>query len=150
MADNTSPGISEAAVNAGVDAITALVDGGKLKLYNGAMPPSVDTAIVAQTLLAEPAFAATAFGLAGAGALEPGVAKADTITADADANATGAAQFFRACAADGTAHWQGSVGPVADPQVDTYDLYMNSTAIQEHAAVGVSEFYYTGQGYVAP
>lgn len=153
MADYKDPLISEESVNAGADAVTALANGGSLRYYdeNGAgIPTSVNEALSTQVLLAQLTLANPAFGAAGAGALDPGVAAADTITSDSDANATGTANFFRVHKSNGDAIWQGTIGPTADPQTDTYDLYMNSVEIQQHAAVSCSEFYYTGQGYVAP
>lgn len=147
MAEYREPSISEEAVNAGVDAITALANSGKLHLYavGSGAPTDADAAIGDCPLLAELTFGSPAFGDAGAGALDAGVAAATAITPDSDANATGDAVLFRVLKTDGTTVlWQGTVGPLADPQVDTYDLYMNSVAIQQHAAVSISGLTYTG------
>lgn len=65
--------VSTAARNAGLDAVTALINGGssagKLRIYNGSPPAGPGTAVSGQTLLAEfdlsdPAFAAASGGAA--------------------------------------------------------------------------------------
>jgi hypothetical protein len=131
MAHN--PQISVTAANAAADAVCGLLGNGYLRIYGGVQPADADTALDGQTLLAELRFGATAFDPA-----VLGVALANAITADPDANATGAATWFRALESDGaTVGFDGSVG-VAD-----CDLNMNSTAIQIHAEVRVTSLAYT-------
>ena len=126
MANN--PKISDAAANAGVDAIAALLNNGYLRIYDGSQPTDANTAIVTQVLLAELRFGATAFGGGAAG-----VATANAITADSDANATGTAAWFRCLKSDGTTVvMDGTVG------TSSSDLNMNSVAIQIHAQVSVT------------
>ncbi len=129
----TEPKFSNAAVNAKADALTALLNDGFLRIYDGTKPATADTAVGAQALLAELRFNATAFGAAVAG-----VATANAITSDASANATGTATWFRALKSDGTsAMVDGTVG------TSGADLNLNSVAIQVGAQVSVTSFVYT-------
>lgn len=123
-----NPQFSDEAVNAAMDAMGALCNSGKLRIYEGTQPSTPDDGIGAGTLLAELTMNATAFGSAAAGVITAGA-----ITADSDANATGTAQWFRVWKSNGTA-------PVFDGTVGTTgcDLNLNSTAIQIHAAVSVT------------
>lgn len=134
------PKISNESANAGVDAITALADGGVLKLYDGTKPadadtrPTVDEHVLSEHTMGTPAF----------GAADEGVAVAEAIADDTDANATGNASWFRLFKADGTSPvLDGTVGPITDPQTLVWDLLMPTVAIQEHATVEVSAFTYT-------
>jgi hypothetical protein len=125
-----NPKRSAAAANAAANAVAALLNNGYLRLYDGAQPATPETAIVAQVKLAELRFGATAFGNAAAG-----VATANAITKDSDADATGTAAWFRALASDGTtAVLDGTVG------VSGCNLNMATVAIQLHAEVTVSSF----------
>lgn len=128
-----SPKLSNTGVNAMVDAITALANSGKLRIYSGTKPATADTALSGNTLLAELTMNATAFGAAVAG-----VATANAITGDSTADATGTATFFRLFQSNGTTVlWDGEVGTSGS------DLNINSTAIQAGAAVSVSAFTFT-------
>lgn len=101
-----NPKFSNACVNAEADAITVLLNNGFLRIYDGTQAVTADTAVGAQVLLAELRFNATAFPAAVAGVLT-----ANAITADASANATGTATWFRALKSDGTTGvYDGSVG----------------------------------------
>jgi len=127
-----NPHISDTAANAEADALCALLDNGYLRIYDGAQPANANTAITTQTLLAELRFGATAFGSASGG-----IATANAITPDTDANATGTATWFRCLKSDGTTVvMDGSVG------TSGCDLNLNSTAIQQHAEVDVTSFTY--------
>jgi hypothetical protein len=128
-----NPKLAEAAANAEADAVCALLNSGKLRIYDGSQPATGDTAIDAQVLLAELTFGNPAFGAASAG-----VATANSITADSDANATGTASWFRTVKSDGTTKvFDGSAG------VSGCNLNLNSVAIQQHAEVSVTAFTYT-------
>lgn len=128
MANN--PKWSNAAVNAEADALAALLNDGYLRIYDGSQPANADTAVGAQVLLAELRFNATAFAAAVAGLLT-----ANALTADAAANATGTATWFRALKSDGTTVvFDGSVGTSAA------DLILDSVAIQVNADVSVTSF----------
>lgn len=128
-----SPSLTNAAANAAANAVTALANSGFLRIYDGTKPTNADTAIGAQTLLAELSFGATAFGSAASA-----VATANAITQDSSANATGTASWFRVFKSDGTtAVFDGTVG------TSGADLNLNSTSISSGAAVSVSSFTYT-------
>lgn len=128
MANN--PKYTNLAVNTAGDAMAALLNSGKLNIYNGSQPATADTAVSTQTLLAQLTFGSTAFG-----ASSGGIATANSITGDTDADATGTASWFRLFKSDGTtAVLDGSVG------TSGCDLNINSTAIQQHAEVDVSSF----------
>jgi hypothetical protein len=119
---------SNAAANAACDAMAALCNSGKLRIYTGSQPADGDTAIGAVTLLAELTMNATAFGAAVAG-----VATAAAITGDTSADATGTAAWFRVWKSDGTS-------PVFDGSVGTSgaDCNLNTTALVAGAAVTVT------------
>jgi hypothetical protein len=124
---------ANAAVNAEADNVCALLNDGYLRIYDGTQPATADTAVSTQTLLAELRFGNPAYGAAAAG-----VATANAITSDSDANATGTATWFRALKSDGsTSVYDGSVGSSG------CDLNLNSAAIQIHAAVAVASLTYT-------
>ena len=125
-----NPKFSNVAVNAEGDAVGPLLNNGYLRIYDGTQPATADTAGGAQVLLAELRFNATAFGAASAG-----VITANAITQDSAANATGTATWYRCLKSDGTS-------AIADGSVGTAgaDCNLNSTAIQQNAAVSVTSF----------
>jgi hypothetical protein len=128
-----NPKRSNAAVNAAADAVTALLNSGYLRIYDGSQPATANTAITTQVKLAELTFNSTAFGAA-----SNGVSTANAITADTSADATGTATWFRAVKSDGTtAVFDGSVG------TSSADLVLNSVAISSGAQVSVTSFTYT-------
>lgn len=129
-----APSITTPSANAMLDAgIGTLADNGKLRLYAGTIPTNADTALAGNTLLCELTMAADSFPAASAATLT-----ANAITADASADATGTAAFFRLYKADGTTNLlQGSVGTA------TADMIINSTAIQAGAQVSVTSFVVT-------
>jgi hypothetical protein len=128
-----APRMSNAGANAAADAVTALLNNGYLRLYDGTQAATADTAIGAQVLLAELRWNATAFGAASGG-----VSTANAITDDSSANATGTASWFRALKSDGTTVvFDGSVGTASA------DLILASTAISSGATVSVTSFSYT-------
>ena len=93
---NRNTQMSNVAVNAEADALTALLPGGKVGIYTGTQPATSDTALSANTLLATPTLGTPAFPAAAAGVLT-----ANAIAA-ATAVATGKATFSRVFRADGT------------------------------------------------
>ena len=128
-----TPALANVAANAAADAVCVLANTGYLRIYDQSQPATADTAVGAQVLLAELRMNATAFGAASAG-----VATANAITADASANATGTATWFRVLKSDGTTTlWDGSVGTASA------NLILSSVAITIGAAVSVSSFTYT-------
>jgi hypothetical protein len=125
--------ITNAMANAAADAVTANLNNGYLRIYDGSQPATADTAVGAQTLLAELRYNATAFGAA-----SNGVATANALTDDSSANATGTAAWFRALKSDGTtAVFDGSVG------TGTHNLVVNTTAFVAGARVTVTSHTYT-------
>lgn len=130
MANNFK--LSTAAVNAAADAVTALLNGGKLRIYSGSQPANADAAVGGGTLLAELTFGTPAFGAAVAG-----VATANAIAADSDADATETAAWFRALTSANVPVYDGSVG------ASGADLNLNSVAIVQHAAVAIASLTYT-------
>lgn len=123
-----NPKRSNLAASTAADAMAALANAGKLRIYTGAQPATADDAIGAVTLLAELVFANPAFGAA-----VNGVATANAIASDTTADATGTATWFRVWKSDGvTPIWDGSVGAAAA------DLVLNSVAIQAGARVDVT------------
>lgn len=134
MANN--PQITNAAASAAADAVVDKVDqgsgAGKLRIYDGTQAATADTAVGAQTLLAELSFGDPAFGAA-----SNGVATANAITADSSANATGTASWFRVVDSDGTAIFDGTVG------TSGADLNLNTTSIVSGAEVSVTSLTYT-------
>lgn len=130
MANNFD--ISNAAASAGLDAVTALLNGGSLRIYAGTKPAGPDTALGGATLLATLTLSATAFGSA-----SNGVASANSITAGT-AGATGTAAFYRAFASNGsTAVCDGEVGTSGS------DLNLSTTSIVSGAEVSVSSWQLT-------
>lgn len=128
MALNTQ--MADASVNAEADALAALFNSGKLRIYDGTQPTNADTAIGAQVLLAELTFNATAFPAASGGVLT-----ANAITSDSSANASGTASWFRCVKSDGTTViMDGSVGTA------TSNLVMSTTTITATQTVSCSAF----------
>ena len=131
MANN--PKFSNFAVNAKADALTTHLNNGYLRIYDGAQPANADTAVGAQTLLAELRYNATAFAAAVAG-----VATANALIPDASANASGTATWFRALKSDGTtAIWDGSVG------LSAADLILAAVVLAAGMTVSISAHTYT-------
>jgi hypothetical protein len=130
-----NPKLSDIAANAEVNALAALFDGGFLDLFDGVQPATADTALSGQTLLASLGFGTPAFGGGVAG-----VAAANPITADADADASGTATWYRCFESDhATVIQDGSVG------LNTSNLNMVNNVITIHTAVTVSSFVLTAQ-----
>lgn len=113
--------------NAELNAINALANSGKLKLYTGAMPATPETA-VSGTLLATLTMNATAFGAASAGA-----AAAGAITSDTNAAASGTVGYARLMKSDGTtALMDLTVG------LSAADLIFDSLTVTAGSTVSVS------------
>jgi len=118
-----NPKLSNIAANAAADATCALLNSGKLRIYDGSQPATADTAITSQVLLAEMTYNSTAFASAVAG-----VATANAITSDSAADATGTATWLRSLKSDGTTViFDGSVG------TSGCNLNLNTTSIVANA-----------------
>lgn len=129
--------ISNLSARAMLDALVDRVDGGAgagiCRIYDGAQATDPDTAVGAQVLLATLTFSDPAFGAA-ADAAPGAIATANAITADASADATGTASWFRVLDSTPTAHWDGSVG------TGTHDMVVNTTAFVAGAEVAISSW----------
>lgn len=123
-----NPKFSDACVNAEANAIGSALDLGYIRLYTTAQPANADTAVGAQTLLAELRFGADAFPNAAAGLLT-----ANAITQDSSANNTGTADWARILASDGTTvYFDGTVGTA------TANVIIATTSIVSGAVVTCS------------
>lgn len=126
-----SPEAYDVAVNAAVNAVTALLNSGFIKVYSGSQP-AVDAAVTG-TLLATMTFGATAFGsssASGSGA----TATANAITSGTAGN-TGTAGYFALVKSDNTTVvGTGSVG------TSGADLNFNTLSIVSGANVSCSAF----------
>jgi hypothetical protein len=130
------PKITNAAASAAADAVVDLCDAGAgaatLRIYDGSVPATADTALSGNTLLAQLTMSDPAFGAA-----SNGVATANAITQDASADATGTATFFRILDSNSNVIIQGTVGTA------TSDLVLNTTSIVAGATVSVTSLTYT-------
>ena len=122
--------LANATVNGQGDDLSARLNSGFLRIYDGTQPATADTAITTQVLLAELTFSATA-----APATSNGLITFNAIGSDTSANATGTASWFRCFASNGTTVvMDGSVGTA------TSNLVLNSTSIIMGGTVSVSAF----------
>ena len=129
MANN--PLFYDATVVTGMNAVTALLNSGYIKIYTGTQP-SLDGSVTG-TLLVSLSFSSTAFGSAGASAGTV-TATANTITAGTAGN-TGTAVYFALVKSDNsTVAATGSVGTAGA------DLILSSTSITSGAVVSCSSF----------
>lgn len=124
---------SIAARNAALDAIGPLANGGFLRIYDGAQPATPETAVGAQTLLAELTMGNPAFGAAANGTIT-----ANAITSDTSINATGTATWYRLVRSDGTTSlWDGSAG------VTGSDLNLNTVSLVANAQLAITSLTFT-------
>lgn len=129
---SNNPFLSDAGANAAINAITALLNSGSVKIYNGTQPTDANTAITNQVLLVSCSFGATAFAPAAGG-----VATANAITSGT-AVASGTGTWFRCYESNGTTGvYDGSVG------TSGCDLNITSTTISSGGTVGISSFVLT-------
>jgi hypothetical protein len=121
--------VAAASVNAMVDALKVLCNGGTIKIYSGTQPATADTAVPGgAVLLATCTFSATAFGSSTAG-----VVTANAIASDTDADATGTASWFRALTSGGAKVFDGSVGVGG-----SFDCNVPGTSVVQHQVVAIS------------
>ena len=116
--------------DAAVNAITALLNSGTIKIYTGSQP--AEDGSITGTLLATLTFGSTAFG-----ASSGGTATANTITSGTAGN-TGTAGYFALEESGGTVVATGTCG------TSGADLNLNSTSISSGATVSCSSFTITG------
>lgn len=128
-----NPKYSTTMVNAEADAVGNALDSGYIRIYDGSQPANANTAVGAQTLLAELRFGADAFGAASSGTIT-----ANAITSDSSANATGTATWARILASNGSTVWfDGSVG------TSDANVILNTTSIVSGAVVSCSSLTFT-------
>lgn len=118
--------ISDAAANAGINAVAGLVNGGYIEIRTGAKPATVATA-ASGTLLGTLTFSATAFGAAASRS-----AAANPITGDSSADASGGAGWFRAYTSGGVAVFDGTVG------TSGADIIMANTSIVAGGTINIT------------
>lgn len=125
--------ISSDAASGQMDDLTARLDDGYLRVYEGSQPASVDDALGAAVQLAELRFAPVA-----AGAAVDGAAVFNAVSSDPAASTTGTAEFARCFAVDG-------VTVVLDCDVGTVGATatISTTAIIAGATVGCTSFQLT-------
>lgn len=118
--------------NAKVDAATARLNGGSLRIYTGAQPAAATDAatgtLLATVTLPNPAFGASANGTATA-----------TDPASVNASASGTAGWFRAVTSGGATVFDGSVTATGAGG----DMTLSSTALTSDGAVDITSFTYT-------
>jgi len=125
--------IANASASASADAVCPLLNGGTLKIYDGAQPADADTAVGAQNLLATLSFGNPAFGAA-----SNGVATANAITPGTGLyNPSGTAAWFRALTSGAAKVFDGTVG------LSGCDLNLNALLIAYGATVTVTSMTYT-------
>lgn len=119
--------------DAGVGLIDAGTAAGKIKIYSGTKPASVndvvsgDSLLLAELTMNDPAFGATG---------TDGVATAGAITGDSSADNTGDAAYFRVEDSNGTAIFQGDVTATGGGG----DLELSSVSIQAGVEVNMTSF----------
>ncbi len=125
MALNTQ--LSDAAANAGCNAIMALLSGGSIKIYTGTQPATGNTSLSGNTLLATLPMNTPAFGsaVAGVAALNPSGVSASAV-------ASGTATWARVCNSSGTGILDVTVG------VSGCNINLNSTVISSGGTVTIS------------
>lgn len=94
--------------DAAINAITATLNSGILRIYSGTPPANANASLSGNTVLAQLTLGATAFGAASAG-----VATANAITPDSSADATGTPTFFRLFTSADAVQYQGTAGASA-------------------------------------
>jgi hypothetical protein len=112
-----------------LDNLTAPLNGGSLRIYDGTPPATADAALSGNALLAQLELNATAFEAA-----TGGIATANAITADSSADATGTATFFRLLTSGAAVVLQGTVSATGGGG----DLELGTTAITTGLTVSVS------------
>jgi len=99
--------LSNAAAGVKLAALTALLNGGSLKIYTGSMPTNVEDSATGTLLLTE-ALSATAFGAPSSVSGADATAAMNAVT-QANGATTADPGYYRLCKSDGTAVEQGLV-----------------------------------------
>lgn len=118
---------STTAANAQLDAVTALLSNGYIRIYDGTRPANANTPISGNTLLAELRYATPAFPAASSASSTANSISAVTCVA------TGTASWFRCLKSDGTTVvFDGNVGTSGS------DCNFNTTSFAVGAAVSLT------------
>jgi hypothetical protein len=131
-----NPFFSDAEVEAGVNAVTALLNSGKMVIYTGSQPGDANQAL-AGTLLATLTLGSTAFGASSASGSTGSrvvTATANSITSGTAGN-TGTAGYFALLLSNGT-----TVAAMGSVGTSGADLNLNSLSITSGATVSCSAF----------
>lgn len=123
------PRLSAARRNAALDTALDVLDGGNVLILDGTQATDADTAIGAQVTLANVGVNADAAAAAAAGSKS-----FNAFTADASADATGTASWYRMRTSGNTAVWDGAAG------TSGCNINFNSAAIQSGANVNITSF----------
>ncbi len=135
MADLRNTRNANAARNAAVDAVTALANSGKLRIYDGTQP-AAGGAVTTQNLLWEGTFASTAFNAASNGTASLAA------TVSAVISTGGTASWFRVTQSNGTTIlWDGSVGD--DTDSDTHNLELTNNVLGAGNTLNVTALTYS-------
>lgn len=126
MASNVK--IGTAARNAACDAIVDLLDGGTLEVFTGS-PPATPATADSGTKLGTCTLGTPAFGAASGG-----VATANAIGSDTNADASGDAGYFRLKTSGAVVVLQGTAGAAADSP----DLTFDNKAIVAGGTIAIS------------
>ncbi len=116
--------------DAKADATCCLLDGGLLRIYDGAKPETADTPVAGQTLLASLRFGPAAFAPSGG-------ARRAYAFAPCLGDVQGTPTWFRALTADGAVVFDGTVGPVPPRESerpldgsDVCDMYVDGDVFE--------------------
>lgn len=136
------PMMSMAAAIAGLNAALALINAGsppgKIKIYSGSAPATVETSASGTLLSSGLAFSNTSFPTAvDGGSNGLATATANAISSDTSAANSGTAGYFRATNAAGTAVLQGACG------TSSADMIMNTTTITAGDTISITSFVVT-------
>jgi hypothetical protein len=124
--------VSTEAANVKANAFATAMNGGVIRIYEGAKPATANTALGAQVLLGELTFGNPAFGAAANGLIT-----ANAITKDSSADNSGNAQFYRLFKSDGTTPMgDGTCGVTGSGS----DLEMPNVAITQFGEITCTGF----------
>lgn len=121
------PRITNAVASAQADVIGDSLDSGTIKIYDGTIPATADTAVGAQTLLATLTFNAAAFPAA-----VNGVLTAAAITSDTSADASGTATWARIATSGGLTKMDVTVGTSGE------DINFNTVSFVSGAEIAIT------------
>jgi len=124
------PRFSVLAADAKCVTVAALLAGGRLLVFDGERPEAPDDNVTTQVLLAlvelpSPAFEPPEAGRMTAAPLDPGPSLA-----------TGTPTWFRAETTHGDAVWDGTCGPMGDPVLEKYDMFVGDVEADGEFEVG--------------